>query len=156
MTTLERKVDALAQMFLSEDPEAVEEARQTLRMLMREPVLDACDTETRIRNLLVEIGVPSDILGHAYAVTAVELVAADASLGRALTKELWPMVAEIHTSDCSKVERSIRYAIEVACGRGDPDVLYRYFGNTVNANKGKPTAGEFITRIAEVVRAYGN
>ena len=32
------------------------------------------------------------------------------------------------------------------------DVLMRYFGNTVSAEKGKPTNGEFIARLANVVK----
>ena len=36
--------------------------------------------------------------------------------------------------------------------RGDMDILNRYFGNTVSADKGKPTNGEFIARLANVVK----
>ena len=36
--------------------------------------------------------------------------------------------------------------------RGDLDVLEKYFGNTVSASRGKPTNGEFIARMANVVK----
>jgi len=32
------------------------------------------------------------------------------------------------------------------------EVLMRYFGNTVSPDKGKPTNGEFIARLANVVK----
>jgi hypothetical protein len=31
-------------------------------------------------------------------------------------------------------------------------VLGKYFGNTVSCDKGKPTNGEFIARLANIVR----
>ena len=31
------------------------------------------------------------------------------------------------------------------------DVLNYYFGNTVNPEKGKPTNGEFVARLANIV-----
>ena len=48
---------------------------------------------------------------------------------------------------------AIRHLIEVTWARGDLDVLEKYFGNTVSASRGKPTNGEFIARMANVVKA---
>ena len=53
----------------------------------------------------------------------------------------------------ARVERAIRNLIEVTWTRGDIDVLDQYFGNTISASRGKPTNGEFIARIANVVKA---
>ena len=53
----------------------------------------------------------------------------------------------------ARVERAIRHLIEVTWSRGDLDVLNKYFGNTVSASRGKPTNGEFIARMANVVKA---
>ena len=50
------------------------------------------------------------------------------------------------------VERGIRHLIEVTWTRADMDILCGYFGNTVSPDRGKPTNGEFIARIANVVR----
>ena len=36
--------------------------------------------------------------------------------------------------------------------RGDWDTLNRYFGNTVSPDKAKPTNGEFIARMSNVVK----
>ena len=45
-----------------------------------------------------------------------------------------------------------RHLIEVTWTRADMDILCGYFGNTVSPDRGKPTNGEFIARIANVVR----
>ena len=53
----------------------------------------------------------------------------------------------------ARVERAICHLIEVTWSRGDLDILEKYFGNTVSASRGKPTNGEFIARMANVVKA---
>lgn len=50
------------------------------------------------------------------------------------------------------MERGIRHLIEVTWTRADMDILCGYFGNTVSPDRGKPTNGEFIAWIANVVR----
>ena len=50
------------------------------------------------------------------------------------------------------MERAIRHAIEVAWGRGQPDIVENIFGYTVSAAKGKPTNSEFIAMIADKLR----
>ena len=52
----------------------------------------------------------------------------------------------------SRVERAIRYAIEVAWGRGQQEAVEGIFGYTVSASKGKPTNSEFIAMIADKLR----
>ncbi len=61
------------------------------------------------------------------------------------------MAAEFDTT-AARVERAIRHLIEVTWTRGDLDALEDYFGNTVNPAKGKPTNGEFIARMVNLVK----
>lgn len=68
------------------------------------------------------------------------------------TNGLYPQLAVIFDTTASRVERAIRHLIEVTWARGDWDTLTRYFGNTVSAEKGKPTNGEFIARMSNVVK----
>ena len=62
------------------------------------------------------------------------------------------MVAEKYDTTPSRVERAIRHAIELAWDRGNTDMISHYFGYTINLEKGKPTNGEFIARMANVLR----
>ena len=65
---------------------------------------------------------------------------------------LYPQIAAKFDTTASRVERGIRYLIEVTWTRADMDILCGYFGNTVSPDRGKPTNGEFIAQIANVVR----
>ena len=73
----------------------------------------------------------------------------DMDVINAVTKVLYPEVAQKFGTTASRVERAIRHAIEVAWDRGDLDTLQKYFGFTVSNSKGKPTNSEFIAMIAD-------
>lgn len=68
-----------------------------------------------------------------------------------ITFGLYPQLAAKFDTTASRVERAIRHLIEVTWTRGDMDVLCGYFGNTISADRGKPTNGEFIARLTNVV-----
>ena len=70
----------------------------------------------------------------------------------AVTKELYPSIAKKFNTTPSRVERAIRHAIEVAWRRGNMETLEHVFGNTISANRGKPTNSEFIALIADKIR----
>ena len=65
---------------------------------------------------------------------------------------LYPQPAARFDTTAARVERAIRHLVEVTWSRGDLKVLERYFGNTVSPEKGKPTNGECIARLANVVK----
>ena len=69
-----------------------------------------------------------------------------------ITFGLYPQLAARFDTTAARVERAMRHLVEVTWSRGDMDVLNRYFGNTVSADKGKPTNGEFIARLANIVK----
>ncbi len=108
--------------------------------------------ETKITNMIQEIGVPAHIKGYLYLREAITMVINDMDYLGAVTKELYPAVAEKFNTTPSRVERAIRHAIEVAWNRGKIDTIDKIFGYTVNNNKGKPTNSEFIALIADKLR----
>lgn len=152
MTLLEQKVDAIGRVILANDSVHRNAAIAELDALMKKPKCTTEGAETVARNLLVEIGVPEHILGSKYLISAICAVVEDANVLRSVTGVLYPTVAQKFGTTGSRVERGIRHAIEVSWDRGDMDVLYKYFGNTVSGYKGKPTNSEFISRVANVVR----
>ena len=79
------------------------------------------------------------------------MVIADQSVLSAITKQLYPGVAQKYGTTASRVERAIRHAIEVAWDRGNVEVLEHYFGYTINSSRGKPTNSEFIAMIADKI-----
>jgi len=108
--------------------------------------------EILVTNIIHEIGIPAHIKGYLYLRKAIIMVIEDLELLGAITKELYPAVAESFDTTPSRVERAIRHAIEVAWERGNIDVINNLFGHTVNAKTGKPTNSEFIARIADKLR----
>jgi len=103
-------------------------------------------------SLLGQINMSPTIQGYRYLREAVNLVSVDISLLRGITNKLYPMLAETFNSTPSRVERSIRHAIETTVNKGNMEALHRFFGNTMDPQKGKPTNGEFIAMLAEYVR----
>jgi two-component system response regulator (stage 0 sporulation protein A) len=105
--------------------------------------------ETRITNMIHEIGIPAHIKGYQYVREAIATAVQNPAAIGAVTKILYPGVAETFGTTPSRVERAIRHAIEVAWDRGDLETLQSIFGYTVSNIKGKPTNSEFIAMIAD-------
>ena len=98
------------------------------------------------------MGVPAHVKGYQYLRNAIVMVTEEANLMGAVTKELYPMIAEKYYTTPSRVERAIRHAIELAWDRGNVDLMNRYFGFTIDIERGKPTNSEFIAMIADKLR----
>ena len=105
--------------------------------------------EALVTAVIHEIGVPAHIKGYQYLREAIIIAVNDMDVINAVTKVLYPEVAEHFNTTASRVERAIRHAIEVAWDRGDIETLQKYFGYTVSNSKGKPTNSEFIAMIAD-------
>jgi len=105
-----------------------------------------------VTNIIHEIGIPAHIKGYQYLREAIMLVVNDMDLLGAVTKELYPAIAERFDSTPSRVERAIRHAIEVAWARGNMELINTLFGYTVNTERGKPTNSEFIAMVADKLR----
>ncbi len=105
--------------------------------------------ENRITQIIHEIGVPAHIKGYQYVREAIAYAVQNREAIGAVTKILYPKVAETFGTTPSRVERAIRHAIEVAWDRGDLETLQSIFGYTVSNAKGKPTNSEFIAMIAD-------
>ena len=108
--------------------------------------------EALVTNIIHEVGVPAHIKGYQYLREAIMMVVNDIDIINQITKQLYPDIAQKYHTTPSRVERAIRHAIEVAWGRGQPDVVENIFGYTVSAAKGKPTNSEFIAMIADKLR----
>jgi len=110
------------------------------------------DLEEIVTNYIREIGVPAHIKGYIYLREAIILSIKDQEIMYKVTKSLYPSIAKKYKTTSSRVERTIRHAIEVAWSRGNIKILDEIFGYTINANIGKPTNSEFIAMIADKIR----
>ncbi len=105
-----------------------------------------------ITKTLHELGVPSHIKGYQYIREGIALVYKKPEMVGGITKELYPEIAKKYDSTVSRVERSIRHAIEVSWNRGSWDLMEEIFGHSVDIDKAKPTNSEFIVTIADKLR----
>lgn len=120
------------------------------------PVADGEDKKESLRNRVTAIwrkaGIPAHLKGYRYAIEAVIDVYERPNMIDAITKELYPAVAEVYDTTPFRVERAIRHAIEVAWNRGSVEFLDGIFGYTIHYEKSKPTNSEFIAGIVEYLR----
>ena len=102
-------------------------------------------------DVLHEIGVPAHVKGYQYLREGILFTIRDADPTAGITKVLYPTVAKKFSSTPSCVERSMRHAIDIAWNRGDEDVQEKIFCGAFSGSTGRPTNGEFIATIAELV-----
>lgn len=102
---------------------------------------------------LHELKVPAHLKGFQYLIDAITLAAEDMDLVStfALSKVLYPVVAQHFNSTPARIEHAMSYAIEALWDAGDVETLQSWFGCTVSNTKGKPTNGEFIALIADTI-----
>lgn len=153
MSILEKKVEAMMQLCVAENERDREKIREEIRCYLMQRHRDSMDPEQEIRRILLELGAPDHLVGHPYVIRAILLVISDRLYINSITFGLYPQLAVEFDTTPARVERAIRHLIEVTWARGDLDILEKYFGNTVSASRGKPTNGEFIARMANVVKA---
>ncbi len=108
--------------------------------------------DVAVTNIIYEMGVPAHIKGYHYLRDAILMVVNEVNLLGAVTKELYPMIAMKYQTTPSRVERAIRHAIELAWDRGNVEMMTKFFGYTINLERGKPTNSEFIAMVADKLR----
>jgi two-component system response regulator (stage 0 sporulation protein A) len=116
------------------------------------PMNKSRNLDANITSIIHEIGVPAHIKGYQYLREAITMVYNNIEILGAITKTLYPAIAERFKTTPSRVERAIRHAIEVAWTRGNIDSISHLFGYTVNISKAKPTNSEFIAMVADKLR----
>ena len=110
------------------------------------------DDSLRVSNLLSEIGVPRNLLGCAYLRTALVLLLQEPSLGRTITRSLYPRIAEKHQTTARSVERAIRHAIAQTFARAGGAGYRSALGRLASSVGDKPTNSEFLAQAAERLR----
>jgi len=131
---------------LDDITEAVNKARATLQ------TETATDIEIMVTEIIHKLGVPAHIKGYNYLRSAIINSLYDKSLMECVTKLLYPTIAMQFSTTSSRVERSIRHAIELAWGRSGTSEFYSYFGYSASGTKSKPTNSEFIALVTDTLR----
>lgn len=112
--------------------------------------------ETDVTYMLRRVGIPANLKGYQYLRTAIIMAVKDMEVLDGITKILYPDIAKKYNSTTSRVERSVRHAIEVAWDRGSEVIIEELLGNGVSFAKGKPSNSEFIALLADKIRLKYN
>lgn len=110
--------------------------------------------EKEITQVMLAMGIPANIKGYQYLREGILLSMDDMEMVNYITKMLYPSIAKRYNTTSSRVERSIRHAIDVAWNRGSIANIDKIFGYPVYFQKEKPTNSEFIAFIADTLRLH--
>lgn len=106
----------------------------------------------KTEDILLNLGIAPNILGFGYICDGVDLAITNPVVMRHLCKVLYPEIAKKNATTSARVERGIRHAIDLIYSRADLDELYKTVGFFGSYDKGKATAGEFISAVALKVK----
>ena len=93
--------------------------------------------------------VPARLRAWAFLPEMVALTVVYPPLLENLRHGLYPMIARRHGMTAAGVERSLRLCVESTWTHGSLAALDRFFGASVDPERGKPTNREFLCRVQE-------
>lgn len=104
------------------------------------------------RNFLKLVGVPAHLRAYEMIGDAIELVAKDRSYVHAITKRLYPSIAEKYSVTVHAVERNIRTAKEHSFKNIPPELKQDLFGSSVYPRNTTPTNAQYIATLADYLK----
>ena len=123
-------------------------AEEALFRLSQESV-DAVLLTELARQLLTALGMPRTLRAWAFLPEMAALTVVHPSLLTDVTHGLYPLMAHRAQLTPCAVERRLRLAIESTWNRGDYDAIARFFGQSVDPERGKPPNREFLCQLQE-------
>lgn len=118
---------------------------------MRSKKLSDEELDRRISEVLHQLAVAPHLKGYRFLKEAIAFVVNGKGMVESITYRIYPMIAEQFCTTPTRVERSIRSAIESAWDRCRVDTIEKMFGYSFDENKGKPSNSEFIAMIADKI-----
>lgn len=107
-----------------------------------------------LEKLLDDLGIP-DHRGRDCLIRAVSLAWFDDRYAHSLKGRIYPAISKESGITPAQAERALRYVIDYAWRTGEIEQQHKIFGNTIDARRGKPTCGEMIARLADILRWEG-
>lgn len=100
-----------------------------------------------IQDVLLTIGMPPNLLGYNYILSALNMILVKPEYLHCITKGLYSDIASQHDSTPSRVERAMRHAISATWLNGNMEYINYIFRNCVNPQKGTPSNSLFLARM---------
>ncbi len=109
------------------------------------------ENEAKAKKYLLQLGFQPNLKGYhllsrliAYALDGEDILPLKYSGYNHLSKDFGV--------DTQSIEKDIQNAISSAWLRGDVNILYKEFGETLDENKGKPTNKQFVLTALERIK----
>lgn len=128
-------------------------ARERAGLLPRVAAARLPEMSCLARGLLKALSVPEGLGAWSFLPDMAALAALHPALLRDLRSRLYPLTARRHGMTPAAVERSLRLCVEAAWSRGRLEALERFFGQSVDPERGKPTNREFLRRVSQQLAA---
>jgi len=106
---------------------------------------------SEVYDILDDLGVPQNLSGYKYLGVGISIMVNSSPRSLSFTKELYPLIAKSCETTPSRVERAIRHAVDTIFYFRDIDILYKYFKNSVDPDKGKPSNSQFMCTITNYI-----
>lgn len=110
--------------------------------------------EMYVRRMLTEMGLKPRLRAAAYLPEMIACCAAHPPLLADVSHRLYPLIAQRYQMRPAAVERSLRSAMDSLWRCGCLSALDKWFGHTVDPEKGRPTNREFLALMAEHAKEW--
>ena len=107
------------------------------------------------RGLLKAMTMPGHLRARQFLPDMAAMITVHPPLMEDLHNRLYPLTARRHGMTPAAVERSLRLAIESTWSEASLGALERFFGHSVDPERGKPTNREFLCRVQERLTLAG-
>lgn len=101
--------------------------------------------------LLVRLGAPTSQQGFRFLRRGILLLMEDPN--QQLTKNLYPAIAAEFETSAANVEKALRTTVTTAWSRRRDEIWRHYFPLAPSGQIPRPTAGQFLNRLADVVQS---
>lgn len=109
------------------------------------------NSEIKTKTYLLSLGFQPNLKGY-HLLAKLVSIALDGKEILPLKYKGYKAVSEHFNVDIASVEKDIQNAISSAWLRGDVNVLYKEFGETLDEDKGKPTNKQFVMTALERIK----
>ena len=133
-------------------PEDLADSLEAMRRAGALPALSvwwSARVEAMASALLRTLNVPNRLRAWEFLPEMAALTVTHPPLVNDLSHGLYPLIARRHGMTAAGVERSLRLCVESTWVNGSITALERFFGSSVDPERGKPTNREFLCRIQE-------
>ena len=140
---VQQKMEQLQVDYLMQKPCSMRALTERIQDLCRQ---ELWVSEKAVTELLLELGVQTNLDGYRYLQKAIPLYAGNPR--QTITKELYFAVGKACRVSAGQVERSIRTATQKAWSRRNDQVWQQYLPVDTAGQLRCPSNGEFISRLA--------